>query len=240
MEKQTIGQHIQLPHMEGLTPKDKLVYLAIKSFQNKDTGACFPSHESIAKKCGASAPTIRKCIKALESAGYIHVDKTNSRHHVYTFDPYKKFEVFSYDFLNDERTSFTEKSYLASIQEHLYKNGETGNTTYSLTEISDKINMPTSTISRCNISLSNLGYLTVIKTASKDIETGVYRDEKIFNFALYNKAVCEAIIAHEARINNMEESQKATEDKIANLEKQIQILLQQQQKQKEENEDLEI
>lgn len=226
-QEEKMTQHIQLPHMEAVTPKDKLVYLTIKSFQNKETRACFPSHDAIAKRCGASAPTVRKSIKALEEAGYIHVNRDNPRHHIYTFDPYKKFEVFSYEFLNDTRTSFTEKSYLASVQEHLFKNGSTGNTTYSLTELSDKINMSASTISRCNNSLSNLGYLTIIKTASKDLETGIYKDEKIFNFALYNRAVCEAIITHENRITDIEELQEEQKKKIDRLEKQIQLLLNQ-------------
>ena len=95
-------QHIELPSKEEnseLTPKDKLIYLALKSFENGETHDCFPSLAKISERCGASEPTIRKSLKLLEAEGYIKIEEINSRRKKYIFSPYKKFECFSYDFL---------------------------------------------------------------------------------------------------------------------------------------------
>ena len=62
-------QHLQLPSNEEkseLTPKDKLIYLALKSFDNPKDG-CFPSIAKISERCGASAPTVSKSLELLEN-----------------------------------------------------------------------------------------------------------------------------------------------------------------------------
>ena len=75
-------QHIELPsetENSELTPKDKLIYLALKSFENGETHDCFPSLAKISERCGASEPTIRKSLKLLESEGYIKIEEINKR-----------------------------------------------------------------------------------------------------------------------------------------------------------------
>ena len=97
-------QHIELPSEKEnseLTPKDKLIYLALKSFENGETHDCFPSLAKISERCGASEPTIRKSLKLLESEGYIRIEEINKRKKKYTFSLDKKFEWFSYDLLYD-------------------------------------------------------------------------------------------------------------------------------------------
>lgn len=69
-------QHYQVPNemsQNDITPKDQLVYLAIKSFDGKE--GCFPSLQKISDKCGASVPTIRSAIDRLKEADYIKVEK---------------------------------------------------------------------------------------------------------------------------------------------------------------------
>ena len=115
-------QHIELPtenENSEITPKDKLVYLAVKSYENSKTHECFPSMAKISERCGASEPTIKKSLDKLEKAGYISIEKVNSRKKVYKFSPYKKFECFSYDFLYNKDLTFTEKSYLAASQQFM-------------------------------------------------------------------------------------------------------------------------
>ena len=72
-------QHVQLPNNMTLetilTPQDLLVYVSIKRYMNNETKEAFPSLQTIAEKCGASIPTIRKCIKRWEEGKYIQVIK---------------------------------------------------------------------------------------------------------------------------------------------------------------------
>ena len=56
-------QHVQLPNNSlDLEPKDKLVYLCIRRYMNKNTKKAFPSLQTISNVSGASIPTIRKII----------------------------------------------------------------------------------------------------------------------------------------------------------------------------------
>lgn len=74
-------QHIELPSKESseLTPKDKLIYIALKSFENGETHDCFPSMAKISERCGASESTIKKSLDKLEKEGYIIVEKNKSQ-----------------------------------------------------------------------------------------------------------------------------------------------------------------
>lgn len=219
-------QHIELPSKENdseLTPKDKLIYLALKSFENGETHDCFPSLAKISERCGASEPTIRKSLKLLESEGYIKIEEINKRKKRYTFSPYKKFECFSYDFLYNIDLTFTEKSYLAASQEFML-NKETGKgrIDYSSYELSEKINMPPSTIRKCENSLQAKNYMEIVYQAKDDLLKNNHKGTKYYLFAEYNKAVCEAIIAHENRITTVEERmdnwEKKYEDKCKEAE----------------------
>ena len=202
-------QHIELPSKEEnseLTPKDKLIYLALKSFENGETHDCFPSLAKISERCGASEPTIRKSLELLESEGYIKIEKINKRKKRYSFSPYKQFECFSYDFLYNTDLTFTEKSYLAASQEFML-NKETGKgkIDYSSYELSKKINMPPSTIRKCENSLQAKNYMEIVYQAKEDLVKNNHKGTKYYLFAEYNKAVCEAIIAHENRLTTVEE-----------------------------------
>ena len=60
----------------------------------------------------------------------------------------------------------------------MYKDNNDGKISMSLNELSDLINMPESTISRCNKNLQDKGYLTVFQ--AKDSETGCLKKEKVY------------------------------------------------------------
>lgn len=218
-------QHIELPSKtenSELTPKDKLIYLALKSFENGQTHDCFPSLAKISERCGASEPTIRKSLKLLEAEGYIKIEKINERKRRYTFSPYKKFECFSYDFLYNPNMTFTEKSYLAASQEFM-KNKESGKgqIEYSSYELSEKINMPPSTIRKCENSLQAKNYMEIVYQAKENLTNNNHKGTKFYYFAEYNKAVCEAIIAHEQRLNTVEERLDNWEKKYENKCKEV-------------------
>lgn len=208
-------QHLQLPstsEKSELTPKDKLIYLALKSFDNPKDG-CFPSIAKISERCGASAPTISKSLELLEKERYIEIIKVNQRKRKYKFSPYKKFECFSYDFLYNKDLTFTEKSYLAASQQYmLEKETGRGKIEYSSYELSNKINMPPSTIRKCDKSLVEKEYMTIIRKTKNGLETSDI-DSRYYNFAKYNEAVCDAIISHEDRITDVEERIRKIEER---------------------------
>ena len=234
MNEEISKQHTQLPNKmaeNDLEPKDQLIYVVIKSFQNEKTKECFPSLQKIADKSNASIPTIRASIKRLEEKNYITIEK-RGRSNYYLFNPSKYFEPFSPKFINKEDISFTTKSYLIASQQYMYKDIEgLGKISYSNMELSEKINMPESTIRKCNKELERNNYLTIIKNESRNIETGCKTGTKLFNLNELGQAVICALVNHEDRINDHEDRLSKLEE--ANKKKDLLI-----EKLLRENEDL--
>lgn len=164
--KKFMKQYVICPHGSksnlelGLTPQDKLVYLAIRRYMNEETMTCFPSYARITSDIGAAANTIKKCVDNLVREGYLET-KREGKKIIYKFNNEKHFEPFSYDFLDKPDLSFTEKSYIVASQQFMYKdeNPEEGKISYTNKKLSELIKMPQSTISRCNHSLEEKGYL---------------------------------------------------------------------------------
>lgn len=215
-------QHVQLPNSmtenKLIAPQDLLVYASIKRFMNKETRTAFPSLDTISKVSGASVPTVRKCIENLINAEYIKLEK-KGRQNIYYFTTYKNFEPFSYDFLDKDDLSFTEKAYIMASQQYMFKDPEihNGKISYSDKEMSNKINMSPSTISRCNKSLSQKDYLQIIKTSNKDSETGLATSEKIFMLNELEQAIIFTLQDHENKINKHE-------SEIESLKKDVKLL----------------
>lgn len=217
-------QHVQLPNnASDLEPKDKLVYLSIRRFMNKDTKIAFPSLQTISDVSGASIPTIRKIIAKLETLDYFKISK-RGRGQQYEFNELKSFEPFSYEFLDRKDVSFTAKSYLIATQEFMYKDVENeGKVSYSDREISDKINMAHSTISKCNKELEQLGYLTIVKNKTKELDTGCNKNTKIYHLAKLGQAIIWTLQTHEDRLNNHD-------DRIQKLEEMVNKLAEENQR----------
>lgn len=225
-------QHVQLPNnASDLEPKDKLVYLSIRRFMNKDTKIAFPSLQTISDISGASIPTIRKIITKLEDLDYFEVSK-KGRGQQYKFNELKSFEPFSYEFLDKTDLSFTAKSYLIASQEFMYKDEKSiGKISYSDREMEDKINMSHSTISKCNKELEDLGYLTIVKNKNTELDTGCKKNTKIYNLDKLGQAIIWALQNHENRLNTHEDRLQRLEE---NQSKVIQKLLEENSKLKEQ------
>ena len=192
---------------------------------NSDTKEAFPSLETIAEKSGASVPTIRKCIKRLVDKNYISIRKDGKKN-VYKFIKYDKFEPFSYEFLDKEDLTFTEKSYLAAAQQYMFKEDGFGKMTYTNKEISDKINMSESTISRCNKSLEKKEYRSIMDTDLRDMETGLRIKEKVFYLNELGQAIIFTLKTHEDRINNHEDQLQKIAQRLNQLELENKLLKQ--------------
>lgn len=227
-------RHVQLPtEKSDLEPKDQLIYLSIKRFMNSETKTAFPSLKTISEVSGASIPTIRKSIERLEEADYIKVHK-KKRGQEYEFNPYKSFEPFSYEFLDKKDLTFTTKSYLIASQKYMFTDVEgLGKISYTNKELSNKINMSESVISRSNSELESKGYLTTLINKSVDLETGCNKTTRVFNLAKLCQGIIWVLKNHEDRITSVEEKSNNNEklikmllEKIEKLEeKQAQIIL---------------
>mgnify|MGYP002515738597 CR=1 FL=1 len=192
MENEISKRHTQVPNnmaADNLEPKDQLIYAIIHDHLNEKTKECFPSLQVISEESGASVSTVRASIKRLKDAGYI-TTTMNGRQTYYHFNEYKRFEPFSPDFLKQKNISFLTKSYLVASQQYMLKDVENyGKLSYSNTTLSEKINMPESTIRKCNKELESKDYLTIIKNESRDIETGLKTETKLFELNKLGQAV---------------------------------------------------
>lgn len=237
MEQKISKQHTQLPNKMAeneVSPKDQLIYLGIRSFMNNDTKSCFPSLQKIADKVGSSIPTVRKSIDVLEEKGYITITK-KGRGQEYHFNELKKFEPFSPEFLDNHDISFTTKSYLVASQQYMYKDVEgLGKVSYSNADLSKQINMPETTIRRCNQELERKNYLTIIKNECRDIETGCKADTKIFDLNKLGQAIIWVLKTHEDRLNNHEDRLSQLEEENKKQKELIEKLLNQNKKELKE------
>lgn len=205
-------KHVQLPNglikTDSIVPKDLLVYLAIKRFEDWETHTAYPSLKEIAKVCGCTEKTVSESIKRLVATDYLEVEKYK-KGKKYFFKKYKGFEAFALEFLDRDDLSFTEKQYLAAQQQFLILENNLGKTTYSSYEMSNKINMSPSTIQRCDRSLIAKEYLTIIPTKVKDEETGLLKNEKIFNLEKFGQAVVFVLKNHEKSIQELKEENES-------------------------------
>ena len=99
----------------GLEMLDVLIYAYLKKHYNKVTKDAYPSFQYLAEESGISKPTVMKCVDRLEKAGYISITRIKKVNH-YTFSDEKKFEIFSFDFLEDKTISPKEKAYIVCMQ----------------------------------------------------------------------------------------------------------------------------
>ena len=234
--KHTENQHVQVPNNmtknKTLTPECLLVYAYIKKYMNRDTLEAYPSLTTICSELGASEPTIRKCIKLLVELEYISVRK-EGRKNVYKFSEYKKFEPFSYEFLENKECTFTEKAMILAEQQYMFKDKSTheGKMNYSNRQMSELINMSHVTISRCTKSLQEKGLMRVVQTNTIDPATGCKIQEKIYDLDRLHQGIVFAICNHEERIQQ-------TERDVEDLRKQLQSLQKDYILTKQENERL--
>ena len=213
-------QHVQLPNtlikINPITPKDLVIYLAIRRFLNGKTGECYPSLATISKKSGAAINTVRKSIDTLEKTGYLIIIKKGKRHY-YQFPKDKTFEPFSFEFLDKEDLTFSEKAYLIASQQFMFKENGKGKVLYSNKELSERINMSESAICRLNQSLVKKEYLTIEQSYKVNPTTGLKIQEKLFHLNKLEQAIVFTLYNHEERIKNTEKSVEELKREIEEL-----------------------
>lgn len=215
-------QHVQLPNdmtsERKLTPRDLLVYVSIKRYMNSKTQEAFPSLIKISEVSSLSKPTIMQSIKNLISAHYISVRKEGKRS-IYKFNSYKNFEPFSYEFLDKKDLNANEKAYILATQQHMFKDEENiGKVSYTELELANKINMSQPVINRCNNSLKDKGYLTLLSTRNSE---GIMINEKIFQLDELGQAIVFALQNHEERISTNEKTLELALQEIQKLKNEL-------------------
>jgi DNA-binding transcriptional regulator YhcF (GntR family) len=221
-------QKFQLPNNmtenKSITPKDLLVYITIKRFDNPQK-KCYPSLRTIAELSEMSVNTVRKCIQNLKDANYIDTKVIDRKTYYYFIKTIEGFEEFTKEFLDNPDISQTTKCYILVGKQHMFnKNGEFANLNYSPMEMSEICNMPYSTVTKCERELKNKEMLTVIPTEATD-KYGNKVTMKIFQLAklglyLYNK-----VQQHDNDIEQLKEDnlEKARQD--AKRDKMIELLI---------------
>lgn len=219
MEKEEIGPYIQMPRKMTesgvIAPKDLVIYAAILRHKNKD-GKSYPSLITIGQESGANPKTVSKCISNLEAAGYISVERTKSKVNVYTILKHiDGFESFTHEFLDNKQLSFIEKSYFLATQEYMFldSEGKTGTVKYNNTELSKKINMPYSTLRKCQDALVKKDFMTILPDGTK-----TYPIEE------FNKAVVLKLKQHDDSINDLQYQLEQERRDKKELQRQVNVL----------------
>ena len=58
---------------QELKTNEKMVLVMLANCSNHHTGQCNPSHKRLAKECGMSISTLKRCIEKLEEAGFLTI-----------------------------------------------------------------------------------------------------------------------------------------------------------------------
>lgn len=230
MEKEN-KQHVQLPNdmTTNLTPIDLLVYVSVRRYLNSKTGLCCPSLETIVRNSSLSKPTVIKCIEALKKSGFINYKVVGRSRH-YSFSDYKKFEPFSYEFLDNDKLTANEKAYWLASQQWMFKD-EKGLAKSSLTtrEIAEKINWSQPSVTRCEKSFKDKGLMTTLTLNCRD-EHGLRKVEKVFYLDEFGQAVVHCLQNHEERINTNEKTLDLVLRELEKVKEELRILKNPEQK----------
>lgn len=214
-------KHIQLPtNMTEfiIKPKDAVVYLFMRRYENWETHETFVSIAVVAERLHMGRRSVMESIERLERAGYITITKGQSNRNVYHFNEYKTFEGFSDEFLDNPNLSIEEKGYLAMIQKFMYldSQNENGTITMSEKELADRLGLSKRQITNYNQSLKSKGFLSCQQSRLPDyIENdGNKKPIRVYDIKAYGQAIVFLLKKHHEQI------QKNTED-IEELKQQI-------------------
>lgn len=197
-------RHVQVPNNmcieHGLEPFDLLVYATIKRFMNQETKEAYPSIATIKSMIGCRSDKVRESIRKLNGK-YFGVYYKGKKA-VYVFSKqYKCFEPFSYEFLDRKDLTSTEKAYIISIQQFMFKDIKNyGKVSFSNTDLEKLINMPSWEIRRHDRALQEKGFLELIKTKNRDFTTGLPLMEKLFDMQSLGQQIIWKLCANAKRV----------------------------------------
>lgn len=205
---------------DEITPNEALVYVMLRRFANEDL-ECYPSILGLSKKTNLSRTAIVKCLDSLINKDFISRRKEGKRI-VYKFNEIKKFEVFSYEFLDREDLTPTEKGILIILQQYMFKNAGFGDIYYNNTELEELTGLTRPTLIKYFKSLSRKGYLVtgcLPSTRNNEIS-----EVKQFDLSKLGQTIIFKLAEHEEEINKNKELIEENADRISILESKIKEL----------------
>lgn len=235
-----MDQYVILPKKENgelLEKYEILIYVCIRKYMNKDTMEAFPSLDTIVKDSGCSKPTVRKMINNIKKKGYF-VTTLLGKCTKYKFSNEKLFEPFSYEFLNRNDITKSEKLQILCCQQYMYKNDGVGKISMSDSELSKLTGLDRHVISRNNMSLMDKGFMTQISLRKRNKETGVTEKETIYHLNELGQAIVFAIQNHEERLQEQENVVEKLKEKSKKQSQDISLLFEEINRLKKENEEL--
>lgn len=206
-----------------LKPTDVLVYLYLKCYDNKQH-ICCPSLVTLSKRSGAAIDTIRKAINNLVKNKYITVEK-KGRSNYYYFNKVIKFDKFYLDFIDNPNLTFSEKAYIASCYQYMYKDIEPyGKIAMSNKDLADRLNISESSIYRINKDLTRKEVLQIFKESKRNLETGCPEELKVFNLQKCGQSALWLIQDNSERIDNIEEENRKMDKLLKSQQKLIETM----------------
>lgn len=223
-----IPQHVQVPSNVNMEPDERVLYAYIKTCMDKNTLEAYPSFDWIKKKTYFSKTYITKLLQSLEVKGFLSITKRKGTSNIYKFNPWVKFEPFSTEFLNDETTSKDEKKFIICAQEHMIINPEThcGKISYSDNKLAEATGLTRRFIKKCNNSLQEKDFMSILPLKSRDEETKLTKAEKIYYLDEFKQAVAYTLQRHDLEIKDLQSRQNET-DKDMEIMKRTILELQQ-------------
>ena len=186
-------QFVKVPNIDlasqGLEMKDLVIYAYLKKHYNNVTKDSFPSFQTLSEESGISKPTVIKSVNRLQASGYINISKIKKVNH-YTFSDVNKFEIYSFDFLEDRTLTTADKAYIICMQPHMFKDSNLGigKVIYSELDIANKLGIDLRTLRKYenHLQQGDKPVMTLVPTKKKDPMTGLAIQERIFDFDAYN------------------------------------------------------
>lgn len=180
---------------------DLIVYAFLKMTMDKNTKISFKSIRKIAEETGMSTGGVQSALRRLEESGDIKkTEIKNKKMNGYLFnEKSEKFEMFDYTFLRNEELDNKSKSFMMSIQKHLYIDKSTGiaKTTYNNRELSEKTGLSERVVSERTKELERMGFMSKRLTTDKD---GNNCEALEFNLPKFGQHVLYTLEKHEEDI----------------------------------------
>ena len=211
---------VQVPNMDlkanGLDACDPFVYASIKRYMNNETKIAFPSMTTLVTVTGLSKPTITKSIERLEKANYIKIIRQFGKSNQYQFNDYKKFECFSYDFLDMKELSAIEKAYLVIAQPHMIDKDsvtQTGKIHYDQSTFANIMGISVNTLKKIEKHLQELHILSLKATNQKELvlantryipSTGFNLYDRVYSFPAFCNELVFKIQEHDVKLDKHE------------------------------------
>ncbi len=226
-------QHVQVPIMDISAGKklnliDPYVYAQIHRFMNNKTKEAFPGIDTLRKISGVADKTIVASIQRLEETGFLSVKREYGKQNFYIFNEYKKFEIFSYEFLDLPDLTPKEKSIMIVLQSHMFKSETNGVITYNTQKIADLLNITVKTLKKYEKKLIEKGILSLVPY-KRDNATGIPVLSRCYDFEAFSNSIALKFVEHEQRLDNQEHNIQRMQQRIEELESQLKKLTIKQQ-----------